>query len=449
MGLGPFELLHSPSAGLQLQTFQCPETTWLAGGTANVAFAARAGAYTVIIVGDDLHLFDDAHAAPILTVGRADGGEHDYTFGELRLRRSPLSAESLKWRLETAEFILASHSYTAPPGLVSMHHMMDFQVALRPIHSVSHRNSGLLAHTCPSTLDANGKPTCVHSDCESIPAESVLFNQVNRTLYRFLMESCSVDKDAATRRSPCSPPTSDDACRATGFPIVSARAACRPLAESAAFDSCVYDCCVTANAEFCQGLALESNEAASEFIDELILDGRFVNSPPPAHPPSPPSVPPPPPPSSPPPPPPATPRHPPLREAPSPPSHPADAATPASPSLEIPIIAMIGVACNFILAIACCLCCIHAKRRARVDVKTNKKRHPTIQVVQSFKQKAEQVGASFKKAAGLPTSSRSPLATGKSYRVFDEEFGTQESSDALNTEDPQDEMQNPDRGNTA
>ena len=158
-----------------------------------------------------------------------------------------------------------------------------------------------------------------------------LFNNVNSSLYSYLMHQCSGDNNPDPR-SPCDPPSSDDACEQTGFPMADAIAACASLQSSPnAYDACIYDCCITAvraihaaqtrdahacarlrtgvahrvhtfsqsivqpngfcticsmlavasavpqDTEFCKGLAEESDEETQDFEKELIDDGRLVN----------------------------------------------------------------------------------------------------------------------------------------------------------------------------
>lgn len=157
-----------------------------------------------------------------------------------------------------------------------MGHMMNFQVGLAPEHLIDDSNTGLCARRCAG-VTIGGSTSCEYADCNVLPDEDVLFNDVNSTLFTYLMNQCS-GYNNPDPRSPCDPPTSSDACTETGYPLASAMEACASLqAKPTAYDSCIYDCCVTADADFCRGLAEESDEEAKDFEQELIEDGRFVN----------------------------------------------------------------------------------------------------------------------------------------------------------------------------
>ena len=117
MGLGAFQLLDAPSAQLEIQSFQCPQPRWIRGATVNVALAARVGTHTVVIVGDELLLFDGTSPAPVLAIGKDDAGSHDYNVqsavGTLRVRRTfsrrnrhrrallPRPTDQLRWMSST------------------------------------------------------------------------------------------------------------------------------------------------------------------------------------------------------------------------------------------------------------------------------------------------------------------------------------------------------------
>merc|ERR1711988_211505 len=115
--------------------------------------------------------------------------------------------------------------------------------------------------------------------CNVKTSEHALFHDVNSSLYDYLMNQCSGSTSDA-QRSPCDPPTADEACAKTGFSKANAIDACSPLRSSTtpqAYESCLYDCCITADASFCRGLAEETDSQTKEFEQELLHDGRFVN----------------------------------------------------------------------------------------------------------------------------------------------------------------------------
>jgi len=280
MGLGAFELLNAPTAQLQLQAFQCPQPNWIRGATANVALATRVGTHTVVIVGDALSVFNGTDPHPLISVDKWDTGTHDYSVdsiaGVFRLRRTAARNQRFRWRIESRDWLVSSYTYPAPAGLVAMGHMMNFQIGLGPHHVTLTDNSGLCTHKCTG-VSMYGSTSCEHADCNVLPESDALFSNVNSSLYSYLMHQCSGDNNPDPR-SPCDPPSSDDACDQTGFPMADAIAACASLQSSPnAYDSCIYDCCVTADTEFCKGLAEESDEETQDFEKELIDDGRFVN----------------------------------------------------------------------------------------------------------------------------------------------------------------------------
>lgn len=179
---------------------------------------------------------------------------------------------------------------------------MDFQIGLVPVHTITWGNSGICMRRCNAVVH-NGTTTCDRDECNALPEEQTLFKAVNSSLYSYLVDSCSIVSGKLSR-SPCDSPKAAQACDATGFPIASAFEACSDLKKTtsaSAYDSCVYDCCVTADANLCKGLAFASAAHVVDFEVELLEDGRFINAPPalpaPPFPPAPPLAPPPPPPA--------------------------------------------------------------------------------------------------------------------------------------------------------
>lgn len=193
----------------------------------------------------------------------------------------PTRRARLRWRIESNDFVISSHSYPAPAGLVTMGYMMNFQIGLGAPHLTAGDNSGLCTHRCEG-VTIQGATSCERPDCNSLPPSSSLIHAANSSIHHHLMASCGA-VDHLNTRSPCDPPVLDEACRATGFSLQQAQAACAPLAAAAvtsataaaAYDGCLYDCCVTADREFCVGLAQEAVIQTDEFEEELIHDGRF------------------------------------------------------------------------------------------------------------------------------------------------------------------------------
>ena len=283
MGLGAFELLNAPTAQLQLQTFQCPQPRWIRGATANVALAARVGTHTVVIVGDVMTLYNGSAGVPLVSVDSSSEGEQDYsiesTAGEFRVRRSSGRGQHQRWRLESRQFVISSHSYPAPSGIVALGHMMNFQIGLGPQHVSLSGNTGLCTQSCAG-VTISGSKVCQSDDCNVLPSQQALFHDVNSSLYAYLLNQCAGTTVDDNPRSPCDPPTNAEACTNSGFSLATATAACAPLQGSStprAYESCIYDCCVTADVDFCLGLARETDEQTKDFEAELIEDGRFVN----------------------------------------------------------------------------------------------------------------------------------------------------------------------------
>ncbi|KAL1503625.1 hypothetical protein AB1Y20_012101 [Prymnesium parvum] len=243
MGVGSFEVLNTPSLLLRVQSFQCPQPAWVAGATANVALAARIGEHTVVIVGEELLLFNGSSAAAQLSASRDDFDDGqsvtvDSIAGQFHVKNAHGA-----WRLEGSEFLLSSSSYSAPPSMVAMGHMMDFKIGLKPSLLAAGASTGLCTHSCAAT-HADG--TCVHAACNALQPADVLINSVHAALYKLLTEQCSANQSTDASRSPCDPPTSAEACEHTGFLMADALAACAPLQSSSkAYDACLYDCCST------------------------------------------------------------------------------------------------------------------------------------------------------------------------------------------------------------
>lgn len=100
MGLGAFELLNAPSASLRLQSFQCPDPTWIQGASANAALAAQIGTFTVLIVDDSLTVYNQTSSEPLLKAD-ANNGAQEYSFdsteGMFQIRRIEGDSGNERW----------------------------------------------------------------------------------------------------------------------------------------------------------------------------------------------------------------------------------------------------------------------------------------------------------------------------------------------------------------
>lgn len=102
MALGAFELLRVPSSHLKVQSFQCPQSGFIDGASANAAVAARYGDLTVLILGNELILFNGSSNSPLYEVTADMHGEYDSTFesgtlGQLRVHRTYAFYDFYRW----------------------------------------------------------------------------------------------------------------------------------------------------------------------------------------------------------------------------------------------------------------------------------------------------------------------------------------------------------------